>query len=330
MGDTTISWTDKVWNVTRGCRRVSAGCEHCYAERQANRFRGAGQPYEGLIQLVGGKPRWSGKGVFASEHLGDPLRWRTPCRVFVDSMSDLFFDAFTNEEIAAVFGVMAAAKQHTFQILTKRPQRAREWFAWIAAQPTGLHAIPFSPRLVCRLHADKIINPDMSRRPLGTESDPRSWPLPNVWLGVSVENQDAADERIPELLALPAAVRFLSCEPLLGPVDLTRIGACRGEPLSALDEIVGHLERPPIDWIIAGCESGPGARPCKVEWLRALRDQCARARVPFFLKQAVAMLSWDRRNEPITFGSGSTGKGRVIERPYLDGAQHLAFPEVHA
>jgi hypothetical protein len=156
------------------------------------------------------------------------------------------------------------------------------------------------------------------------------FPLPWIWQGVSVENQEAADERIPELLATKAAVRLLSCEPLLGPVDLTRIGEWRGEPLSALDEIVGHVNRPRIDWVIAGCESGPDARPCKVAWLRSLRDQCAAASVPYFLKQAWGEY-WPEGMAPAsvatTSGTGSKRKaGGIITLPYLDGQQHKAFP----
>jgi protein gp37 len=317
MGDsTTISWTDATWNVTRGCRRVSAGCENCYAERQANRFKGPGGAYEGLIKLVGGKPRWSGETRFATEHLADPLRWKSPRRIFVDSMSDLFYESFTNEQIAAVFGVMAAAPQHTFQVLTKRAKRMREWFEWMSLEEN------FSPNATMHVEAagrDGIGDDDddvLAERILDAE-----WPLPNVWLGVSVEDQAAADERIPELLATPAAVRFLSCEPLLGPVELPQHDQSMGPSSS------------PLDWVIAGCESGPGARPCNVEWLRSLRDQCAAAGVPYFLKQAVEDHRYGRFGSegPVALGVGHTSKrkgGGVIELPYLDGVQHAAFPEI--
>jgi protein gp37 len=322
----------------------------------AARFSGVGQPYEGLVTLkrrvrvgerdqrthvrtIDGRkindglvsdPRWSGEVRFVAERLSDPLRWRKPRRIFVNSMSDLFHEKLTNEQIAAVFGVMAAAKQHTFQILTKRPKRMREWFAW-----AGDHGAQ-GARSACRVSASSYLG-----EPVESAFPPAggfAWPLPNVWIGVSVEDQRAADDRIPDLLATPAAVRFLSCEPLIGEVDLTRIGMYRGEPLSALDEIVGHVERPAISWVIAGCESGPGARACEVAWLRGLRDQCRDARVPFFLKQAEGALeihhgAHRRASLPITGGPGSKKKGRgaragIFELPYLDGVQHASFPEV--
>jgi hypothetical protein len=171
------------------------------------------------------------------------------------------------------------------------------------------------------------------------------WPLRSVWLGVSVENQEAADDRIPELLATPAAVRFLSCEPLLGPLDLTGqrdpatgttsgAGGLRERLCATID---GDLvERPRLDWIIAGCESGPGARTCEVSWLRSLRDQCAAAGVPYFLKQAVCAQEDtyvgsmpDGSRFVVTGGPGSKKKGAgIFELPYLDGVQHAAFPEI--
>ena len=138
MGDKTgISWTDATWSPTRGCRRISAGCENCYAERQAMRMSGTGGAYEGLVKLTSGGPRWTGDGRLVPSMLDQPLRWTKPRRIFVDSMSDLFYEAFSFEDIAAVFGVMAACPQHVFQVLTKRPERARAWFEWVATQRTG-------------------------------------------------------------------------------------------------------------------------------------------------------------------------------------------------
>jgi protein gp37 len=327
---TSISWTDATWNPVRGCSRVSEGCRNCYAEVVAGRFCDPGQPYEGVARrtrvTINGlnttRGRWTGEVRMVPERLADPLRWKRARRIFVNSMSDLFHEGLTNEQIAAVFGVMAAAPQHTFQVLTKRAKRMREWFEWIAARPTALITIPFSPRLVCRYEAGLILDPDATNHALGTESQPRQWPLPNVWLGVSVENQAAADERIPELLHTPASVRFLSCEPLIGPVNISvaRPSALSPDPLDR------------ISWVIAGCESGPGARPCSVEWLRSLRDQCASAGVAFFLKQArdrPPVRGVCTSDGPVTVGPGSNRKGAgVIELPYLDGVQHAAFPAV--
>jgi hypothetical protein len=216
----------------------------------------------------------------------------------------------------------------------------REWFEWVAELPTGLITIPRSPRLICPSAGRMLEAADGGYHPmLGTEPDPRGWPLPNVWLGVSVENQAAADERIPELLATPAAVRFLSCEPLLGSVDLRTVRRTP-MPIDALTgtwSVAGNRppQQPRISWVIAGCESGPGARPCDVAWLRSLRDQCAGAGVPFFLKQAVESRSVGDETAPIEWGDGSKRKqgsaslgGHVIELPYLDGEQHAAFPVV--
>jgi protein gp37 len=265
MGETSIEWTDATWNPVRGCARVSPGCENCYAEGQAHRFSGPGQPYEGLTVLGKHGPRWAGRARFVPEMLDRPLRWRRPRRVFVNSMSDLFHEDVTNEQIAAVFGVMAACPQHTFQVLTKRPGRALEWFGWVEreAQPT--------PDGVPNPHEDVMCGIMAANR--GADVDylglPGLWPLPNVWLGVSVEDQQRADERIPLLLQCPAAVRFLSCEPLLGPVEL-------GEMRYPADD---------IGWVIVGGESGPGARPCRVEWIRSVLAQCRAAGVPAFCKQ---------------------------------------------
>lgn len=342
MGDKTgISWTDATWNPVRGCSRVSEGCRNCYAERVAARFSGPGQPYAGLAKVtaprdlldrVGGRRNgWTGEVRFVAEHLADPLRWKKPRRIFVNSMSDLFHEKLTNEQIAAVFGVMAAAPQHTFQILTKRAKRMREWFSWMAAgdiSPCGKYTEATSTVV------------DFSRWYINC---PHAWPLPNVWLGVSVENQAAADERIPDLLATPAAVRFLSCEPLLGPVDLEHVrrsfGGASYDIQSCLEGDDGfglNAARERIDWVIAGCESGPGARPCDVAWLRSLRDQCSSAGVSFWLKQAAKLRAQDAPTgvqdgdaHPVEVGPGSKRKaGGVIELPYLDGVQHCNFPGV--
>jgi protein gp37 len=329
MGDGTgISWTDATWNPVRGCSRVSEGCRHCYAERTAARFSGPGQPYEGLIDLVkrtrlvvraGGaiqgqerfEARWSGVVRLVPEHLADPLRWRRPRRIFVNSMSDLFHEALTNEEIAAVFGVMAAAPRHTFQILTKRAERMRDWFTWVDERAVdGLSMFPNDP------HAWRIGQMlSVAARRAGAD-DVRhgnaAWPLPNVHLGVSVENREAMIERAAPLKETPAAVHFWSVEPLIG--DLGDI-----DP-ALLPE-----------WMIAGCESGPGARIADVAWFRSLREQCAAAGVPFFLKQAGEQLAGapSAAAHHVAAGAGSRRKaGGVIELPYLDGVMHAAFPEV--
>ena len=266
MGDHTgIEWTDATWNPIRGCSRVSEGCRHCYAERVAARFSGPGLPYEGLAVMRDGEPRWTGKTQMIWKHLEDPLRWRRPRRIFVNSMSDLFHEDLAPDWIGRIFAIMAAAPQHTFQILTKRPRRMHGFVA-------------------------------------GPSSDPKAanigWPLPNVWLGVSAENQATADERIPLLLETPAAVRFVSAEPLLGAIDL-------------------DVHGPELDWLIVGGESGPGARPMQPEWARSLRDQCVDAGVAFFFKQ------WGEHDE-LGLRVGKKRAGRL-----LDGREWNEFPHAH-
>ncbi len=263
--DGGISWTDETWNPIRGCSRVSPGCDHCYAMGQAHRFsnevNGKPGPYQGLTVL---RPKtakrpgvdWSGRVRFVAEMLGDPLRWREPKRVFVNSMSDLFHEGLGHERVAAVFGVMAAAPRHTFQVLTKRPTSASTFFGWAKdnAHPDGGPG----PATVCGIMA---ANHGANVDYLGL---PETWPLPNVWIGVSVENR-AAKYRIDELRALPAAVRFLSLEPLI--------------------EDLGTLDLHGIDWVIVGGESGNGARPFDLGWARSIVEQCARAKVACFVKQ---------------------------------------------
>ena len=263
---TAIEWTDVTWNPTTGCDRVSPGCDNCYALALAARLRAMGT----AKYQRDGDPRTSGPGFGVTVHpdvVNLPLRWRKPRRVFVNSMGDIFHDQVPTPWLAEVFAVMAATPRHTFQVLTKR--HARMW------------SVLNSPEF-----ADAVRD-----RAVGKGAEAWSWPLPNVWLGVSTENQHWADIRVPALLQTPAAVRFISAEPLLGPVNLTRavwtMGYQRGHGLTA-----SYVHTGPccqrfhgIDWVIAGGESGPGARPMHPDWIRALRDQCQSAGVPFFFKQ---------------------------------------------
>jgi protein gp37 len=227
-----------------------------------------------------GDPRTSGPGFGVTTHpelLAQPLAWRTPRRVFVNSMSDLFHSEIPGEFIAAVFATMARTPQHTYQVLTKRHGRMRSLLTSEAFR---------------RWMYDSLVTLDRE----WINANPLPWPLPNVWLGVSVEDQKRADLRIPPLLATPAAVRFLSMEPLLGAVDLRsslRCQACGSThryQLNPCDRIstrrnVTLPDRPSIDWVIVGGESGPEHRPMDPAWPRALRDQCTSAGVPFFFKQ---------------------------------------------
>jgi protein gp37 len=286
MADRTkIEWTDATWNPIRGCTRVSEGCRHCYAEVMAARFSDSGQWGHGLAQRVtlpggGTDHRWTGKVELVDTALDLPLRWYTPRRIFVNSTSDLFHEKVPDEWIDRVFAVMALAPQHRFQVLTKRPERMRAYLTRIdtPARWAGM-ALAVSARYV---------PPSPFVFTVGQ-------PLPNVWLGTSIEDQATAEERIPHLMGTPAAVRFISAEPLLGPVDLRRLTVQVGGHQEWTDALTGETvfsqsgcviaERDPIDWVICGGESGPGARPMHPDWARSLRDQCQAAGVPFFMKQ---------------------------------------------
>ncbi len=265
---TSIQWTDATWNPVRGCSRVSPGCENCYAERVAARFSGPGKPYHGLAVMGEHGTRWTRQVRLVREHLEDPLRWRKPRRIFVNSMSDLFHEGLTNEEIAAVFGVMSACSQHTFQVLTKRARGMLEWFEWLASDPIVAISSAVRP----------YIGDDVAYRAAynhGPNSVP-AWPLPNVWLGVSAEDQERAHKRIPYLLETPAALRFVSYEPALGPVDFSPWLPSLATTASGANS---------LDWIIVGGESGPGARSFEMAWAEDVIRQGQAAGVACFVKQ---------------------------------------------
>ncbi len=266
-----IEWTDRTWNPVRGCSIVSPGCINCYAMKFAHRFSGPGKPYEGLTKQTSAGPQWTGKIRTVDDALTEPLKWRKPQRVFVNSMSDLFHEGVPDQFIDRVFAVMAIARRHTFQVLTKRPARMRDYMLSRAPKKAG-HVLP--PEWLHYLNdvvdaQDRNITTRFGERGTGRGH----WPMPNVWLGVSCEDQQRADERIPLLLETPAAVRFVSAEPLIGPIRFE---------LEA--DSVGN-----IDWVIVGGESGPGARPCDVAWVRSIVDECAECLVPVFVKQLGAI-----------------------------------------
>lgn len=237
MSDKTgIQWTDSTWNCITGCTKVSAGCDHCYAETLALR-----------LQKMGSPKYANGFAVTLHERaLTIPLKWREPRRVFVNSMSDLFHVDVPSAFVDRVFAIMALTPQHTYQVLTKRPQRAANYLR------SGLR----------RPEITRIVEQDMGLR---QRIDWLPWPLPNVWLGTSVED-NCVRHRINALVQAPAAVHFLSCEPLIGPLDLD-----------------GYL--PDIEWVIVGGESGPNYRALDPDWARDIRDQCQTWGVPFFFKQ---------------------------------------------
>jgi protein gp37 len=296
---TSIEWTDRTWNPVVGCSLVSSGCTNCYAMRMAGRIEAMGTAphYAGLTQPSKAGPVWTGAVRAAPEHvLSEPLRWRKPARIFVNSMSDLFHEDLPDWVIDRVFAVMALCPQHTFQVLTKRPERMRDYLSAIEAE---FHA---SPDDLNERFGDHCV--ELSGDPCASAwfEDHVNWPLPNVWLGVSIEDQTRADERIPILLDTPAAVRWISAEPLLGPLDLRRWMwpvhprwpapyRSPAEAIAAGAEVTYHRQMLVgawcrfLDWVVAGGESGPDARPMHPDWARSLRDQCAAAGVPFLFKQ---------------------------------------------
>lgn len=269
MSDKTgIEWTRSddgtpgaTWNPVTGCTKVSPGCDHCYAETFAERWRGIpGHHFENGFDVT-----------LRPERLDQPLRWKRPRRIFTNSMSDLFHEAVPDGYIAQVFAVMGAARQHTFQVLTKRHGRMRS----LLSSGEFARTVLTWEGATMRAHGQHGIVPA------------EQWPLPNVWLGVSAEDQHWAGIRIPALLDTPAAVRFVSCEPLLGPIDLTFLQGVNG----LYPDWVGGpgggtgAPHPLLDWVITGGESGPGARPMHPAWARQIRDDCDYAEVAFFFKQ---------------------------------------------
>ena len=289
--NSAIEWTDATWNPVTGCTKVSPGCDHCYAETFAERWRGTpGHPFENGFDVT-----------LRPERIAQPLRWRKPRRVFVNSMSDLFHDDVPDDFIARVFGAMSAAPKHTFQILTKRHGRMRSLLSSESFRPQVARWAGMMCENGDQMHDQAMYGP---------------WPLPNVWLGVSVEDQKRADLRIPALLGTPAAVRFLSCEPLLGPVDLARYltGDCPACGDDITEDPCGlvHADMAldpsaaAISWVIVGGESGPGARPMDPAWARSLRDQCVAGGVPFFFKQ------WGAWGPTGRIGIGQAYPGEVL------------------
>ncbi|OHV85917.1 phage Gp37/Gp68 family protein [Ensifer sp. LCM 4579] len=365
MADNTkIEWTDATWNPITGCAVVSPGCTNCYAMKLAGTRLKNHPSRKGLTKdtkargVEGGarqgskkgNPVWTGEMRFNREWLDQPLKWTKPRMIFVCAHGDLFAEGVPDEWIDQVFAIMPLCPQHTFQVLTKRPDRMRDYL-------TGKL---LEHRLVATQVQFEFDIPSPGRWP--------HLPLPNVWLGVSVEDQKSADERIPLLLDTPAAIRWISAEPLLGPVDLTWVDdgerdGCRlhfdaltGLASDGEQSITGIFRQPDpkLDWVVAGGESGADARPMHPDWARALRDQCTAAGVPFLFKQ------WGQ-HKPVditihdgtelagdwdgTFIAAPNGEfkrfayepGRMIAMlpvskkaagRLLDGIEHNGFPEV--
>lgn len=273
---TKIEWATHTWNPVTGCTPISEGCEHCYAARIAKRLAGRC----GYPQDDPFRP-----GTFHANRLNDPLKIKKSSMIFVCSMGDLFHEDVSELIIDEILDVIAACPQHVFIMLTKRPQNIEQ-----------------------KLYAS---TPKCGCRHLGGGDY-----MPNVWLGVTAENQARAEERIPILLSIPAAVRFVSVEPMLGPVDLNRAGAIWADMNGSIRP---EYQQPcrTIDWVICGGETGPGARPMHPDWARSLRDQCKSASVPFFFK---SMGDWWRN----THGYARCDK---IQSRYLDGVEYGEYPE---
>lgn len=302
---TKIDWTDETWNPIVGCSKCSAGCDHCYAEKMA--FRLANMNACAYREVVNGYDpkddpkagKWNGKTAFVESALSKPLHWRTPRKIFVCSMGDLFHESVPFEWIDKVFAVMALCPQHTFQVLTKRPERMLEWYksprrGKLEAEAAAIH--------------NNVVIPEL-----------KYWPLPNVWLGVTAENQEMAGKRIPILLQTPAALRFVRVEPMLGAVDIIPyIGGnaykCKCEKAwhhTENNRLQTHGRKqfclycetyadifPTLDWVIVGAESGARRRKCDHQWALSLVKQCKAAGVACFVKQ---------------LQENDTGKNKVIK-----------------
>jgi len=250
MADKTkIEWTDASWNPIDGCSKISAGCQFCYASNMAKRFWG---------------DRKFSNVQFHKDRLEQPLKWKKPKRIFVSSMGDLFHENALFSRIVEVFKIIIRSPQHTFILLTKRPNIATEFYRYINQYK----------KIVTACDGLSLLH---------------FWPPKNIWIGTTCENQKTADERSPILLDVPAAVRFISVEPMLSHIDISPW--CND-----------------IDWIICGTESGPKRRPAKTEWIRSLRDQCKNAGIPFFLKQMEV-------------------DGKIVKMPELDGKIWSEMPK---
>lgn len=346
---TNIEWTDVTWNPIAGCSIVSPGCTNCYAMRRvAPRLSGnpATPHYHGTVQNSKAGPVWTGKiGIASDDVLTKPLRRKKPTMYFVNSTSDLFHENVPDEVIDRIFAVMALCPQHTFQVLTKRSARMRAYMDKACGRIADT---------VMALRREHGIERGNACAPLPHVPPGRVWwPLPNIWLGVSVEDQTRADERIPDLLATPAAVRFISAEPLLGPLDLW--GAKYPAPGGGFAGAISTWQKDRrLDWVIVGGESGNGARPMHPDWARQIRDQCAAAGVPFFFKQwgewrpsfyAGTISEAGGSGEPtIAWPDGTIAHGKAEDHGgngtpladvgksaagrLLDGIEHNAMPEV--
>ena len=275
---TKINYCDETWNIVTGCTPISPGCARCYAKKMAQRLKGRyGYPKDEPF-----------RATFHPDKLSQPLHWKKHRRIFVSSMGDLHGAGVSFEWIDAAYAIITLSPRHTFLVLTKRPKRMRAYWSKVVAchiSHAALH-MPFlwkNPDDITDLINAVMENGDSLR---------------NLWLGTSCENQEYADKRIPHLLKIPAAVRWLSLEPLLGPIDLIGdlSGGLRCDQCGYTNRDAGiHMDHSICtnkygghgwaNWVVIGCESGQGRRPCKIEWVHSIVEQCQAANVPVWVKQ---------------------------------------------
>jgi protein gp37 len=355
-----IEWTDATWQPITGCSIVSPGCTNCYAMKLAGGRLRHHPSRKGLTTETKAGPVWNGEVRFNEQWLTQPLAWKKPRNIFVCAHGDLFHEDVPDEWIEQVFAVMALAPQHTFQVLTKRAERMRAFVngMWGRREALGTLMEQIGGEARAGWYAPEY---DGKRGWIGMQI-----PLPNVWLGVSAERQQEGEERIPHLLQTPAEIRFVSAEPLLGPIDFNALadGAENLNALTGLREnpfgaIVTRRHGTKIDWVIAGGESGVSSRPMHPAWVRSLRDQCAAAGVPFFFKQwGQFTVTYDRdRDDPdwracdrarietptgqwLNHAGGQGFHGERVVRVVpvgksragrtLDGVEHNGMPQVQA
>ena len=328
---------DVAWNPVVGCEKVSPGCRICNAETTAARLASVQGPVGTQYGEVIENGRWNGCAVTVPEALKKPAAWRRSRRIHVCSMGDLFHEDIPNEFIAAVFAAMAVAPEHTFMVSTKRAQRMHQWFRWLrtGARSSGLEtlgrdkALEDAPELaqILRMAAHVIDDLEVLPEPV--------WPLPNVWLGVSVENQEIAQRRMPLLLRCPAAVRWISYEPALGSVELDLVdgamrcptcGYTRHDVECQEDHDLCSGPGPALDWVVCGGETGWDASVCKLHWIRDMVEQCLDAGVPIFVKQ-IGANAWE--SVRTADRSATTVEHRLAPYPTADrnGADPQNWPD---
>lgn len=360
---TKIEWAERTWNPVVGCGPESPGCTNCYAMKMAARIErmGTAPHYAGLTQSSKAGPVWTGKIALAPDSiLKAPLRRKKPTLYFVNSMGDPFHPNVPDHMVDLIFAIMALCPQHTFQLLTKHAGRMREYILGLNCDGARrFNVADAAEKIATDFRYWKGDGPTDWDLAVAEAIQARHWPLPNVWLGVSAEDQTRADQRIPDLLDTPAAIRFVSYEPALGPVDFRRW--FHDEDCTGLDSLehgvmcpcrgYGGPHEVTLDWIICGGESGPNARPMHPDWARSVRDQCAAAGTPFLFKQwgewvqadhtvcpdsdmstnKAVWLGWDgKQAKPSHHGLENpigvirTGKKRAGR--LLDGVEYNGFP----